>query len=214
MLDLNWFLLSLRGSCKSLGLMQQRPKSECFCFNVWLFTGIVQCWLCFVLLLWDFWVTCAVFFRGTLFALYSAGKAQGLFFSLALHCSLCWANCKATWRPAQCGLRRGLCITMYNHTGYFFWSKTTDFLECCHSIRNNCCPRKQMLQANFNLWLLTRKQGECDDSKGKTLFSVSIAEFKLWRDSSTILCLWRPSPNYGNFQQQTCSDWAPSLKGK
>lgn len=125
-----------------------------------------------------------------------------------------WANCKATWRPAQCGLRRGLCITIYNHTGYFFRNKTTDFLECCHSIRNNCCPRKQMLQANFNLWLLTRKQGECDDSKGKTLFSVSIAEFKLWRDSSTILCLWRPSPNYGNFQQQTCSDWAPSLKGK
>lgn len=92
--------------------------------------------------------------------------------------------------------------TIYNHTGYFFWSKTTGFLEWCHSIRNNCCPRKQMLQANVSLWLLARKQGECDDSRGKVLFNVSVAEFKLWRDSGTVLYLWRLSPDYGNFQQQ------------
>lgn len=69
MLDLNWFLLLLRGICKILGLMQQLPKAEFLCFNVWFLTGIVQCWLCFVLLLWDFWVTCAVFFRGMLLTL-------------------------------------------------------------------------------------------------------------------------------------------------
>lgn len=39
-----------------------------------------------------------------------------------------------------------------------------------------------MFQANVSLWLLCRKDGECDDSKGKILCNVSIVALKLWRE--------------------------------
>lgn len=65
------------------------------------------------------------FFWGGYYLPYSLqAKHKDCFSALlcTVHCAgqLPWASCKATWRPAQCGLRRGLCITIYKHTGYFF----------------------------------------------------------------------------------------------
>lgn len=71
MLDLNSF--RPRGRCKSLGLMQQLPKAKHrVLFHTRFWTGVARCWLGFVLLLlWDFWVTCASMLLPFLWARYT-----------------------------------------------------------------------------------------------------------------------------------------------
>lgn len=55
-----------------------------------------------------------------------------------------------------------------------------------------------MFQATASLWLLSRKDGECDDIKEKIPCNVLIVGLELWRESSaapvsmkTFIWLWK-----------------------